>query len=81
MNQPKFCVDCKHLKGRMCQHPSIGLDLVTGKQKEEYAAMMRLVSYACKPEALLFEPQEAVIYDLADLFPAPKFPNLERNSQ
>ena len=44
-------------------------DLVTGKQKEEYAAMMRLISSACKPEALLFEPQEAVIYDLADLFP------------
>ena len=78
MNQPKFCVDCKYLSNRDCTHPSIGLDLVYGKPKTEYASVMRLVQSPCKPEALLFEPQEAVIYDLADLFPAPAFPNLER---
>ena len=72
MNQPLFCIDCKYLKDRMCTHPSIGLDLVTGKQKEEYAAMMRLTTYACKPEALLYEEMEPVIYDLRDFFPNPE---------
>ena len=70
METPKFCVDCKYLfLQRDCSHPSIGLDLVSGKPKTEYASVMRLVQSPCKPEALLFEPQEAVIYDLADLFP------------
>ena len=70
MDSPKFCIDCKHLfLQRECSHPNIGLDLVTGKPKTEYAAVMRLVQSSCKPEALLFEPVEAVIYDIADLFP------------
>jgi hypothetical protein len=37
---------------------------------------MRLDSFPCKTEALLFELQEAVIYDIADLFPEAPFPNI-----
>ena len=81
MDTPKLCIDCKHFTGkRECKHPSNGIDFIDGKAKIEWCAIMRLPANSCKPEALLFEPMEAVIYDLADLFPAPAFPNLERNS-
>ena len=67
MNTPLFCINCKHYSSRNCAHPSLGLDLVEGKHKTEYAALMRLDSYACKPAALLFEQVEAVTYDLSML--------------
>jgi hypothetical protein len=81
MESPKLCIDCKHLYQRECQHPSLGISLVDGKPKSEFAAIMRLEQNSCKPAGLLFEPMEAVIYDLADLFPAPQFPSLERTNQ
>jgi hypothetical protein len=67
MNTPLFCINCKHYSSRMCAHPSLGLDLVEGKHKTEYAAMMRLESQPCKPAGLLFEQVEAVIYDFSML--------------
>jgi hypothetical protein len=78
---PKLCIDCKHYSNRNCQHPSLGISLVDGHPKTEYAAAMRLPASKCATEAILFEPQEAVIYDLADLFPAPPIPNLERTEK
>ena len=79
---PKLCIDCKHfVNSRECKHPSNGIDLIDGKTRVEWCAVMRLEQNRCKPDALLFEPQEAVIYDLADLFPAPQFPNLERTTK
>jgi len=77
MNEPKLCIDCKHFKARSCYHPSIGFDLVEGGIKSEYCAVMRLDTRACKPEGLLFEPMEAVVYDLAALFPDVNFPNIK----
>ena len=77
MESPKLCIDCKHfVSKRECKHPSNGIDLIDGKTKVEWCAVMRLEQNSCKPAGLLFEPQEAVIYDLADLFPAPQFPNV-----
>jgi hypothetical protein len=67
MNTPLFCINCKHYSNRNCSHPSLNLDLVTGKHKTEYASMMRLDSYPCKPAGLLFEQVEAVTYDLSML--------------
>ena len=82
MNQPKICIDCAHfVSERECKHHSLGIDLVTGKPKTEFAAVMRLPNNRCTPEAVLFEPQEAVIYDLRDIFPEPQFPNLERTTK
>lgn len=70
MNQPKICIDCAHfVSDRECKHPSLGIDLVNGKPKVEWCAVMRLSAGSCKPEGLLYQPQEAVIYDIADLFP------------
>ena len=77
----KLCIDCKHYKSRSCNHPSTGISLVDGEIKGEYASVMRLDQSLCKEEALLFEPMEAVIYDLADLFPEAPFPNLERTTK
>lgn len=73
----KLCIDCKYLKSRKCHHPITGIDLVEGGIRTETAAVMRLDSQLCKTEALLFEPQEAVIYDLAELFPDVNFPNIK----
>jgi len=67
MSNPLFCINCKHYSSRYCSHPSLGVDLVTGKHKTEYAAMMRLESYPCKTAGLLFEQVEAVTYDLSML--------------
>ena len=67
--EQKLCIDCKHFKSRSCEHPILGTSLVDGYPNSEYAAVMRLESRECKPAALLFEPMEAVIYDMADLFP------------
>ena len=69
MSEPKLCIDCKYYKNRYCHHSTHGIDLVDGTPNYVYCAMMRLDHYPCKTEALLFEPQEAVIYDIADLFP------------
>lgn len=70
MNQPKLCIDCAHfVSPRECKHPNLGIDLIDGKSKLEWCAVMRLPAGSCKPEALLYQPQEAVIYDIADLFP------------
>ncbi len=70
MNQPKLCIDCAHfVSPRECKHPSNGIDLIDGKLNRNWCSVMRLIVSSCKPEALLFEPQEAVIYDIADLFP------------
>lgn len=70
MDSPKLCIDCAHfVSERECKHPSIGIDLVDGKPKQELCAVMRLPAAPCKPEALLYQPMEAVIYDIADLFP------------
>ena len=78
----KLCIDCKHfVSKRECKHPSNGIDLIDGKARLEWCAIMRLPQNKCTPEAILFEPQEAVIYDLADLFPAPPFPNLKGANQ
>jgi hypothetical protein len=80
--EPKLCIDCKHfVNKRECKHPSNGIDLIDGKTRVEWCAIMRLEQNRCKPEALLFEPQEAVIYDLADLFPEAPFPSLERTTK
>ena len=82
MNQPKICIDCAHfVADRECKHPSLGIDLVNGKPRLEWAAVMRLNHNKCKTEGLLFEPMEAVIYDLKDLFPAPQFPNIRGETQ
>ena len=77
----KLCIDCKHYKSRSCFHPSIGVDLVEGGLKSEYCAVMRLDTRACKPEGLLFEPMEAVVYDIAALFPDTNFPNIRGQNQ
>ena len=70
MNQPKLCIDCVHfVSPRECKHPNLGIDYIDGKSKLEWCAVMRLPASSCKPEALLYQPQEAVIYDIADLFP------------
>ena len=81
MSEPKLCIDCKHYKSRSCFHPSIGFDLVEGGLKSEYCAVMRLDSRACTTNAILFEPMEPVIYDLAALFPDVNFPNIKGASQ
>jgi len=69
--EAKLCIDCKHFNVgyRFCQHPSLGHSLVDGEPKADFASVLRLPSQACKPEGLLFEPMEAVIYDMADIFP------------
>ena len=77
MNTPKLCIDCKHLKDRICHHPATGIDLVYGGIRTESAAVMRLDSQLCKPKAIFFEPMEPVIYDLAALFPDVNFPNIK----
>ena len=78
----KLCIDCKHLRGRDCLHPSLGHSLVDGKPNVEYASVMRVDSpNACGTIGRYFEPMEAFIYDLADLFHAPSFPNLERTTK
>lgn len=76
MSEPKLCIDCKYLKSRTCYHPATGTDLVEGGVRKESAAVMRLESQLCKPEGLLFEPVEAVVYDIRDLFPDVNFPNI-----
>ena len=76
MSEPKLCIDCKHFKARSCYHPSNGIDLVEGKIQSEFCAIMRLQYRECKPEGLLFEPMEAVVYDIAALFPDTNFPNI-----
>jgi hypothetical protein len=76
MSEPKLCIDCKHQKDRSCYHSSYVIDLVDGKLLYQACAIMRLEHYPCKPEAILFEPMEAVIYDIADLFPEAPFPNI-----
>lgn len=81
MNQPKLCIDCKHYKSRNCYVPANGVDLVDGGLKSEMCVVMRSESGICKPSAILFEPQEAVIYDLAELFPDVNFPNIKGASQ
>ena len=82
MNKPKICIDCAHfVSPRECKHPSLGIDLVNGKPKQEWAAVMRLDQSKCKTVGLLFEPMEAVIYDLRDLFPTPQFPNVRGETQ
>ena len=77
MNQPKLCIDCKHYKARSCFHPSNGVDLVEGGIKSEACAILRLEHRSCKPEGLLFEPMEPVIYDISALFPDVNFPNIK----
>ena len=78
----KLCIDCKHLRGRDCLHPSLGHSLVDGKPNAEYASVMRVDSpTACGTIGRYFEPVEAVIYDLRDLFPVPPIPNLERTEK
>ena len=72
----KLCIDCKHYKSRNCYHPENGIDLVDGGLKSDMCVVMRSEAGKCKPSALLFEPQEAVIYDLAELFPDVNFPNI-----
>lgn len=67
--EPKLCIDCKHYVHRMCEHPSFGFSLVDGKKNSIFCVTARGGFGQCKPEAILFEPQEAVIYDMADLFP------------
>lgn len=83
MESIKLCIDCKHFVAniRSCQHPILGISLVDGKPKTDSPSFMRLNFSYCKEEALLFEPQEAVIYDLADLFPEAPFPSLERTTK
>ena len=81
MSELKLCIDCNYLRGRKCHHPVTGVDLVEGGIRTELAAVMRLDSQPCKPEALLFQPQEAVIYDLRDLFPDVNFPNIRGQNQ
>ena len=80
MDTPKLCIDCKHYKSRNCYHPSNGIDLVEGNPKSELCALMRLDSYACKTDGLLFEAAEPVIYDIRELFPDVIFPNLVRTN-
>jgi hypothetical protein len=77
----KLCIDCKYLKSRKCHHPITGIDLVEGGIRTELAAVMRLHSEPCKPEAILFEAMEPVIYDLAELFPNVNFPNIKGETQ
>ena len=81
MNQPKLCIDCKHYKSRNCYVPANGVDLVDGGLKAEMCVVMRSEAGKCKPSGLLFEPQEAVIYDLAALFPNVNFPNIKGETQ
>jgi hypothetical protein len=66
MTNPLFCINCKHYSSRSCAHPSLGIDLVEGKHKTEYAALMRLDSYGCKTAGLLFEQLEPVVYDQSE---------------
>jgi hypothetical protein len=71
--EAKLCIDCKHYAPeRICKHPSLGFSYVDGKPKTDFASVMRLPYQDCKPEGLLFEPMEAVIYDMADIFPNQK---------
>lgn len=81
MSEPKLCIDCKHFKARSCYHPYNGIDPVEGGIKSEACAILRLEHRSCKPEALLFEPVEPVVYDLAALFPDVQLPNLIRTEQ
>jgi hypothetical protein len=81
MSEPKLCIDCKYLKNRKCHNPITGIDLVEGGIRTELAAVMRLDSQLCKTEALLFEPMEAITYDLAALFPDTLFPNIKGATQ
>jgi hypothetical protein len=81
MSEPKLCIDCNYLRGRKCHHPITGVDLVEGGIRTESAAVMRLDSQPCKTQGLLFEPLEAVIYDLRDLFPDVNFPNIKGATQ
>ena len=81
MSEPKLCIDCKYLKGRKCHNPITGIDLVQGGIRTESAAVMRLDFQLCKTEALLFEPMEAITYDLAALFPDTQFPNIRGETQ
>jgi hypothetical protein len=77
----KLCIDCKHQKDRTCHHSSYVIDLVDGRFIYQACAIMRLDHYPCKTEALLFEPTEPVIYDMAALFPDVQLPNLIRTEQ
>ena len=77
----KLCIDCKHQKDRTCYQSSTVIDLVDGKKIYQSCAIMRLEHYPCRPEAILFEPMEPVIYDLAALFPDTIFPNIKGETQ
>jgi hypothetical protein len=80
MESPKLCIDCKHyIAVRRCKHPSLGFSLVDGEQNTDSCAVMRLPSQRCGIDAALFEPVEAVVYDLAELFPEAPFPNLRKD--
>lgn len=82
MSEPKLCIDCKYFKSnRLCYHPSNGNDYVEGGIKSESCSILRLEHRSCKPEGLLFEPMEPVIYDIRDIFPAPQFPNIRGETQ
>jgi hypothetical protein len=76
MSEPKLCINCKHYKTRNCYHPKNGIDLVDGGLKSDMCVVMRSEAGKCKPSALLFEPQEAVIYDIDELFSETPFPNI-----
>ena len=76
----KLCIDCKHYVAvRNCKHPILGLSLIDGEPNTDSCAVMRLQSQRCGIEAALFEPVEAVVYDLAELFSDAPFPNIRRD--
>ena len=80
MESPKLCIDCKYYVAvRNCKHPSLGISLVDGTPNTDFCAVMRSSNRNCGVEAALFEPVEAVIYDLAELFPEAPFPNLRKD--
>lgn len=68
-----LCADCAHLDGRMCNHPHMPIDLVTGQPawKASHArsvyspVMLRTLDFKpCGPEGELFSkrPHEAVAH-------------------
>ena len=60
----KFCKDCKHLwLTDWCQHPKLGVNIVTGGQQSARASEIRGTQgrcgndyTLCGPEAAWFEP-------------------------
>ena len=65
IDEPKICAKCKHHQivdvYPKCFHPSLGVDIITGKQKHEGCALARtgLYDVKCGIEGKLFERRDA----------------------